>query len=160
MNNIMNSLKGIAWLAALGALSCNLQPSGQIETHGRGSHPRTGSGTDVVEQWVTATSVAKEMSEGTMGRVQTVAGAFQSAKLQFVNCDVPPCVTRVQAGTLADARALLQSLSDTYQGRVSYTAREVLDPYTGQSFQLDVVLDTGATRPLPQSDEELVTSDN
>jgi hypothetical protein len=101
----------------------------------------------VVEQWVTATSVAKE-------------GAFQSAKLQFVNCDAPPCVTRVQAGTLADARALLQSLSDTYQGRVSYTAREVLDPYTGQSFQLDVVLDTGATRPLPQSDEELLTSDN
>jgi hypothetical protein len=68
-------------------------------------------------------------------------------------------VTRLQTSSLADARALLTSVSAAYQGRINFTAREVLDPYTGQSFQLDVLLDSDKPRPLPETDDELIAVD-
>jgi hypothetical protein len=68
-------------------------------------------------------------------------------------------VGRFQAANLADARVLLKSISDTYQGRIGYSVRERLDAYTGQSFQLDVALDTDQIRPLPDTDEALVTDE-
>jgi hypothetical protein len=157
-NHGMSSRTKVAlWLVMAGALSCNLNTGGEISQRGPGrTHPRSSSG-DVVEQWVGSTPMDQQMAatEAAMARVQPMASAVQTAKMQFVNCD-GPCVTRLQTGSLADARALLSSVSAAYQGRISFTAREVLDPYTGRSFQLDVLLDTDKPRPVPETDDELV----
>jgi hypothetical protein len=155
--NTMSSKMMVALGLLAGVLSCNLQPGGEISPRGGGrQHPRSSMG-NVTEPWVTSTPMEQQMAataEAT-ARVQPMTSAVQTAKMQFVNCD-GLCVTRLQTGSLADARTLLSSVSAAYQGRVSFTAREVLDPYTGQSFQLDVVLDTDKPRPLPETDDELV----
>jgi hypothetical protein len=160
MNNHRMSAKVALWLVLAGALSCNFQPGGEISTRGPGrSHPRSSNG-NVTEFWNTSTSMEQQMAATAeaMARIQPMTSAVQTAKMQFMNCD-GPCVTRLQTSSLADARALLTSVSAAYQGRISFTAREVLDPYTGQSFQLDVLLDSDKPRPLPETDDELVAGD-
>lgn len=157
------TLKAASWLlgAAL-VLSCHLKPESEIEQVGSGGGRRANNpgGTEVVEQWATITPASQlvPVTESAANRLQGVMTG-SAVRLEFVNCDVPPCVTRLQAGSLAEARASLKAISDSYGGRVSFTARENLDAYTGQSFQLDVVLDTDQTRAVPEADEELLLTD-
>jgi hypothetical protein len=152
------------WLLALAAgaamtLSCNLRGSDDVETVEPGGGKKTpptstGNGTEVVEQWAT---VERPGLAAELNRVTAVtAGA---AEVLFMNCDSPPCVVRVRAGTLADTKAALQKIANDYQGRVNFTARQQLDAYSGSRIELDVVVDTDKTRPIPESEDELLTTD-
>jgi hypothetical protein len=170
MNNHGMSLgtKVALWVLAAGVLSCNVNAGSEAGTRSTGwTHTRSSGGSRsgpgpgaAAEQWTTSTPMGQQtaVTEAAMGRMQSVVYGVQTAKVKFVNCE-GPCVTRLQANNVADARALLKSVSASYQGRIGFTAREVLDPYTGRSFQLDVVLDSDTPKPVPETDDELIAGE-
>jgi hypothetical protein len=77
-------------------------------------------------------------------------------KLSFIDCSSEPCLARVETRSLVALREVLTSVSSSYGGRISFTARQRLSAYTGQSFQADVVLGTDEVRVVPTNEAEIL----
>jgi hypothetical protein len=165
-----SSRNHVAWAAvATMVLSCSArngdpQPVG---TSGS-SHPSIGSGevattapgNESAEAWTGAavsptTLAANQTLRDRLG--QSMA-AVDQARVLFTNCSEAQCTTRLETPTLTALRDVLQMVSQQYQGRINFVARERFDAYTGHSYQADVVLDTDQARAVPTDEAELTTN--
>ena len=103
----------------------------------------------VLEAVATATTKLNGISTGVEG-----------TNVKFVDCtDTAACTTRLEAKSLTGLRDLLQQVSSQQQGGITFTARENLDAYTGQTFVADVTLGGASTRPVPADANELIGND-
>jgi hypothetical protein len=162
MSNIaMTTTKWLVGLAAVLSVSCNLRPgSGDTELvgtqrNGKRTPTMSGGGPEVVEQWATSAAAGAGSAAATT-QLQSLMGAAPGAQLLFVSCETMPCVARVRASSLAEARTLLQAISAQYAGRIKFTARQEIGAYTGPSLQVDVALGTDDVRAVPEAEDELL----
>ena len=89
------------------------------------------------------------------GHLNPMAARLGGGKVLFVDCEAPPCVARIEAQSLGSLKQFLQAISQEYQGRIGFVAREHFQSYIGQRFQADVVMDTDQIRPVPVNEAEL-----
>jgi hypothetical protein len=96
-------------------------------------------------------------TEATQKVLEDLAAPIDGARVVFVDCTAAPCTARVSATTLEGLRAFLVKISDAFHGRTSFVARERFDGFTGHVYEADVVLDTDEPRPVPASEDDLLT---
>jgi hypothetical protein len=96
-------------------------------------------------------------TEATQKVLDELAAPIDGARVVFVDCTAAPCTARVSAPTLAALRTFLVKISDAFHGRTSFVARERFDGFTGHVYEADVVLDTDEPRPVPASEDDLLT---
>jgi hypothetical protein len=96
-------------------------------------------------------------TESVQHTLEGLAAQVDGARVVFVDCTATPCTARVFATSLAGLRTLLLKISDAFHNRTSFVAREKFDGFGAHGYEADLVLDTDHPRPVPATEDELLT---
>jgi hypothetical protein len=148
------ALAASAWLMAT-LLGCQGMTS---DPQTRGKKRSTGETIERIDEVLSQPEAPPPMSAAeseVRGHLNPMAARLGDGKVLFVDCEAPPCMARIEAESLGSLKQFLQAISQEYQGRIGFTAREHFQSYTGRRFQADVVMNTDQIRPVPTNETEL-----
>jgi hypothetical protein len=97
-------------------------------------------------------------TESVQHTLEGLAAQVDGARVVFADCTATPCTARVFATSLAGLRTLLLKISDAFHNRTSFVAREKFDGFGAHGYEADLVLDTDHPRPVPATEDELLTN--
>jgi len=150
--NQFNSALATLTLAALCALSCNMNVGGATTTATEtGSSPRAVSEatppaklnlrpSDIESTGLPPSAEIVAKTNALASRLTAAIGQNVDARVAFVSCNQEPCSARLSAASLTSLQQAVSDVQRAGPAQLAADTRERLDPYQGRSFEADLTL--------------------